>query len=292
MKILVFGASGMLGHKLIQQLSPGFDTWGTIRRDYSTIERYGIFSKDRIIQNVDVEDPSSVEGAIRLFEPDVVINAVGVIKQMPTSKDVIKTLMTNAIFPHRVAGLAKKYGFRFITVSTDCVFDGAKGGYTEDDISNAKDLYGKSKSLGEVDLENCLTIRTSIIGRELGTDHSLVEWVLSNRGKQIKGFTNAIYSGFPTIIFADIIANLIVNEAGLTGLFHIASKPINKFDLVSLINEYYNAGIEVVPDGEFKIDRSLDSTRFEQLTGFRPQPWDEMIQIMASDTTPYDKWKQ
>lgn len=291
MRILVFGASGMLGHKLIQQLSPKFDTWGTIRHRFSVIEKYGFFSDERIVENVDVEDAASVEDAIRRVQPNVVINAVGVIKQMPTSKDVVKTLLTNAIFPHRVAELAAKYGFRFITVSTDCVFDGIKGGYTEDDISNATDLYGKSKSLGEVILDNCLTIRTSIIGRELGTHHSLVEWVLSNRGKRIKGFTNAIYSGFPTIIFADIIANLVVNEAGLSGLFNVASEPINKYELVSLINQHYNAGIDVVPDGEFRIDRSLDATRFNQLTGFRPQPWSEMIWKMASDSTPYDKWK-
>ncbi len=291
MRILVFGASGMLGHKLIQQLSPKFETWGTIRGDHSTISRYGFFINDRIAENIDVEDAASVEAVIRTVRPDVVINAVGVIKQMPTSKDVIKTLMTNAIFPHRVAALTSKYGFRFITVSTDCIFDGVKGGYKESDVSNATDLYGKSKSLGEVDLENCLTIRTSIIGRELGTHHSLVEWVLSNRGKQIKGFTNAIYSGFPTIIFADIIANLIVNQAEMSGLFHIASDPINKFELVSLINKYYQADIDVVPDGEFKIDRSLDATRFNQLTGFSPLPWDEMIMRMASDETPYDNWK-
>lgn len=291
MRILIFGAGGMLGHKLIQQLSPKFDTWGTIRGDYSSVERYNIFDRERIVESVDVENAESIENAISRVHPNVVINAVGVIKQLPTSNDVVKTLMTNAIFPHRVATLTGKYGFRLITVSTDCVFDGAKGGYTDGDVSNATDLYGKSKSLGEVNLENCLTIRTSIIGRELGTQHSLVEWILSNRGKQIKGFTNAIYSGFPTIIFADIIANLIVNQTNLTGIYNVASEPINKFDLVSLINKQYNAGIEVIPDGELKIDRSLDATRFNQLTGFRPQPWSEMIWKMASDTTPYDNWK-
>ncbi|NOT46628.1 MAG: SDR family oxidoreductase, partial [Acidobacteria bacterium] len=182
MRILVFGAGGMLGHKLIQILSNGSEVWGTVRGDYDQIERFGFLDASRCLTKVDVFDESSIRESISASRPDVVINAVGVVKQLETSKDVIKTLTVNSIFPHRLAALSDEFGFRLICISTDCVFDGVKGSYTEDDIPNATDLYGKSKNLGEVTTGNSLTLRTSIIGRELGTGHSLIEWFLSNEG--------------------------------------------------------------------------------------------------------------
>ena len=292
MRVLIFGANGMLGHKLVQQLGSQFDVFGTIRGDFSAVERFGTFDRERIIEFVDPENVDSIEQAFDTAQPDVVINAIGVIKQVPNAADVINTLRVNSIFPHLLAQAAERHRFRLVTISTDCVFDGKNGNYTEDDTPNATDLYGKSKYLGEVSGPNCLTIRTSIIGRELASVHSLVEWVLSNRGKRIEGFTNAIYSGFPTIVFADIIARLINDHKELNGLYHIASTPISKFELVSLINKYYGAGIEIVPSGDFQIDRSLDGSRFNAMTGFTPQPWEEMVRIMAADATPYDSWRK
>ncbi len=291
MKILIFGATGMLGHKLYQRLSPRFEVSATIRGEYSSIEKYGIFDRSNIIEDVDVREKVSVEAAIAEIRPNVVINAVGVIKQLPSATDVITTLEINAIFPHRLAELGSKYGFRTISVSTDCVFDGVMGLYNEDDGPNATDLYGKSKNLGELIGPNCMTIRSSIIGRELESSHSLIEWFLSNRGKTIMGFTNAIYSGFPTIVFADIIASLISDRKKLSGLHHVAAEPINKFDLLTLVGKYYDADITITRDEDFKIDRSLDGSRFEQATGFRPHPWDEMIKRMAKDPTPYDSFR-
>lgn len=291
MKVLVFGAAGMLGHKLYQRLSSRFDVTATIRGEFSSIGRYGIFDPTKIIENIDVRDRSSVESAIVAARPDVVINAVGVIKQLPSAKDVITTLEINAIFPHRLAELGAKYGFRTISVSTDCVFDGVKGNYTESDIPNATDLYGKSKALGELTDENCLTLRTSIIGRELGTSHSLVDWFLSNRGGSVKGFTRAIYSGFPTIVFADIIGDLVANRPELSGLYQVASQPINKFELLKLVNSAYEANIEIVPENDFAIDRSLDAAKFNELIGFKPAPWPELVARMAADETDYDAFK-
>lgn len=290
-RILVFGANGMLGHKLVQQLGQDFDVYATIRGSFETVDKYGIFEQARIITNVSATDVISIEGAIQTVQPEVVINAVGVIKQLPSAKDVITTLEINAIFPHRLAELGEKYGFRLINVSTDCVFDGVKGFYNEDDPPNATDLYGKSKNLGEVAGKNCLTIRSSIIGRELNSSHSLIEWFLSNRGKTVRGFTNAIYSGFPTTIFTDIIAGLIVDHKELNGLYHVAAEPINKFDLLSIANKYYDADITLDKDIDFRIDRSLDCSRFATLTGFKPQKWDEMIRKMAEDPTPYDSFR-
>lgn len=292
MKVLIFGAAGMLGHKLYQRLGSQNDVTATIRGEFSSIERYGIFRRESIIENIDVREKASVELAIKTVRPDVVVNAVGVIKQLPSAKDVITTLEINAIFPHRLAEFGAKYGFRTISVSTDCVFDGSKGNYSEDDVPNAIDLYGKSKALGELAGANCLTLRTSIIGRELGTSHSLIDWFLSNRGGSVKGFTRAIYSGFPTIVFADIIGDLVANRPELIGLYQVASEPINKFELLKLVNDAYDANIEVVPESDFAIDRSLDASKFNQLTGFEPPSWAELVAKMAADTTEYDSFKQ
>jgi dTDP-4-dehydrorhamnose reductase len=292
MKVLIIGGSGMLGHKLFQTWKERFDVCVTLKGGVADYEKFGIFDKKRVIEKVDAENFESVEAAISLVRPEVVFNAVGIIKQLPTSKNVIKTLTINSIFPHRLAETAEKFNARLINISTDCVFDGEKGFYNETDISNATDVYGKSKNLGEVSGENCLTLRTSIIGRELQTEHSLVEWFLSNRGSTVKGFVNAIYSGFPTIVLAGIIADLMENHKNLSGLYHVSSEPINKFELLKLIDEAYGTGIEIEPFSDFRIDRSLDSTKFRKATGFYPASWREMIKTMASDPTPYDEWRK
>ena len=282
----------MLGHKLVQILGRQFELWTTVRNKFEVYEKFHIFDKSKTFQNVNVENEFEIEKVITDLNPQVVINAVGIIKQIPSAQNVIETLTINSILPHKLAAAAKKNNSRFITVSTDCVFRGDKGFYREDDISDATDLYGRSKNLGEVTAENCLTLRTSIIGRELSSRHSLVEWLLSNRGQKVRGFSNAIYSGFPTIIFADIIADVILNQPKLQGLYHVSSEPINKYDLLRLINEKYKAGIEIEEDGEFKIDRSLNSTKFRNETGFIPLDWEKMVEIMAGDPTPYDDWKK
>lgn len=292
MKILVIGGSGMLGHKLIQRLSEKFNVWTTLKGRFRDYEKFNFFDKNKTIENVDVENYESVEKAVEQISPQVIFNAVGVIKQLPSSKNVVKTLTINTIFPHLLAATSEKIGARLINISTDCVFDGKKGNYTEEDVSNATDIYGRSKNLGEVIEGNCLTLRTSIIGREMQTTHSLVEWFLSNRGKKVKGFVNAIYSGFPTIVLADIIGDLIEKHQNLKGLYHISADPINKFDLLKLINEAFQSGIEIEPFEDFRIDRSLNSRKFRKETGFRPLNWQEMIERMAGDPTPYDAWRR
>lgn len=287
-RLLILGATGMLGHKLVQCLSEHFDVFATIRGSFDDVERYGIFEKDRIIENVDATNAELLEEIIAKTAPDVVINAIGVVKQVPSAKDVITTLELNAILPQRLAMLSKKLGFRLILFSTDCVFDGGRGMYNEQDTPNALDLYGKSKQLGEVSQDNVLTIRSSIIGRELSTSHSLIEWFLSNRGGRVFGYTTAIYSGFPTVVIADILKVLITEQPDLWGIHHIASEPINKFELLELVDEVYDAAIEIEPSDQLVIDRSLDASAFNSLTGFTPEDWPAMIQRMAADTTPYD----
>ena len=289
MRILVFGTGGMLGHKIIQAFSRDSEVWGTIRGEFDDISRFGLLEEDRCVTRVDVADETSIRSAIEKVRPDVAINAVGIVKQQPLAKDVIATLTVNSIFPHRLSYLSEEFGFRLITISTDCVFDGRKGGYSEDERPNATDLYGRSKELGEVIDGRSITLRTSIIGRELAGTQGLVEWFLSNRGKNVKGFQKAIYSGFPTIELADIIRRLVFDFPDLIGLYHVSSDPINKYDLLSLVNKHFGLNIEIEPSEELQIDRSLNSAKFRAATGFLPMPWEEMIERMAADPTPYDK---
>jgi dTDP-4-dehydrorhamnose reductase len=290
MRILIFGVAGMFGHKLYQGLAPEFNVFGTVRSTAERLRPYGIFDENSIIESVDVADPEVVRKTIESVRPDCVINAIGIIKQVPISKDVIQTLTVNSIFPHRLAELSDSHGFRLITISTDCVYAGTRGNYSETDVPDARDLYGLSKFLGEVRSGNALTLRTSLIGRELGTSHSLVEWFLGNRGQHVKGYATAIYSGFPTIVLAGVVRDLIKDHPGLHGLYHLSSEPITKFDLLTLFNEYYQAGVEIEADSEFKIDRSLDSSAFRADAGFEPLPWEQMVRDMVTDPTPYNSW--
>ncbi len=291
-RVLIFGGSGMLGHKLVQTFNSKFETWTTLRDNSSRYFRLGIVDSDRVVENVSVENDQGIVRAIDAAKPDVIINAVGLVKQLPSSKSVIKTLTVNSIFPHRLAEFAEKTGSRLITISTDCVFNGRRGMYTEGDVSDAEDIYGKSKNLGEVAQPNCLTLRTSIIGREIDTAHSLVEWFLANRGGKVKGFRKAIYSGFPTIVLAEILADVIDNQSKLAGLYHISSDPINKFDLLCLLRDAYGIDAEIEPSEELCIDRSLNSEKFRKATGFMPMEWKDMVGMMANDSTPYEQWRK
>ncbi|MCU0239129.1 MAG: SDR family oxidoreductase [Pyrinomonadaceae bacterium] len=288
MKVLIFGGNGMLGHKLVQSWQNEFDVYTTIRKSFAELEHLQIFERNKTFDNVEVTNFDLVAKIIDEVKPNAIVNAVGIIKQLPTSKNIVKALEINSIFPHKLAEISQAKNIRFITISTDCVFNGKKGNYTEDDISDAEDVYGKSKYLGEVTGENCLTIRTSIIGREIGTSHSLVDWFLSNEGKQVKGFTKAIYTGFPTVVLAEIIADILKNQPNLSGLYQISSNLIDKFSLLKIVREAYNANIEIESDADFQIDRSLNCDKFKNATGFKPKSWEVMIRLMADDSNKYD----
>ena len=282
----------MLGHKLTQQLSGRFEVYSTLRVAFETVEKYHLFHRERVIEGVNVNSDADLIRALDKSRPDVVINAVGLVKQVPASNDVVAMLKVNSILPHRLYQMSLEYGFRLILVSTDCVFAGDRGKYSEEDKADALDVYGSSKRMGEVTASRCITIRTSVIGRELATNHSLIEWFLSNRAHRIGGFTRAIYSGFPTIVFADIIADLLLKHPDLEGLYHVSSNPIDKFRLLSLVNNAYNAEVKMEPDDSFVIDRSLDSLKFRAATGFAPLDWEAMIDRMRSDRTPYHRWRK
>jgi dTDP-4-dehydrorhamnose reductase len=290
-KIMVLGGSGMLGHRLWMDLSKQHEVWVTVRTPESSMPDLPGVDRGHIRPNVDMLDFDNVIRAFASIRPELVINCVGLVKQHPMSNDPLSAIELNARLPHRLSLVCSTGGIRLIHISTDCVFSGRAGSYTENSISDAEDLYGKSKALGEVSYPHTLTIRTSIIGRELRTRLGLTEWFLSQKGP-VKGFTNAIFSGFTTQAFAKVLLDYIIPRADLNGVWQVSSDAISKYDLLCLMKGSYHRDIEIIPDGAFMCDRSLDSKRFRTKTSFLPSSWPAMIEEMASCPLPYDEWKK
>ena len=291
MKVLILGSNGMLGHKLYQVLSPLCEITGTVRGPFSDIARYGFFQPSQIVPDVDCRDIARVESVIEETRPNAVVNCVGVVKQLEKDKGVLLSIWLNSLFPHQLYHVCQAKGVRLIHISTDCVFSGRKGRYREDDASDAEDVYGKTKHLGEVTGPGALTLRTSFIARELASSNGLLEWFLSNRGGRVQGFTNAIFSGFTSLHLSRIIADVIRNHPNLSGLYHVSSEPISKFDLLTLINRAMKLNIEIEEFPGFHCDRSLDSSRFRKETGFAAPSWEQMIDELARDAGQYLKWR-
>jgi dTDP-4-dehydrorhamnose reductase len=259
-----------------------------VRRVTPALRAAAIGDAARIIEGVDVRQPEGLDAALERSRPDAVVNCVGVVKQLAAAKDPVESITINALYPHQLAGACRQRGIRLVHISTDCVFDGRQGGYREDDPASATDLYGRSKALGEVTGPGCLTVRTSIIGRELSGTSGLVEWFLSRRGGAADGFVRAIFSGFTTLALSRILLRLLTDHPALEGLYHVAAAPIDKHTLLQLLNSAYEAGVTITPREEPRIDRSLDATRFLSATGLAPPTWETMIAEMAADATPYD----
>ena len=291
MKILILGGTGMLGHRLWMDLSRTHETWATLRGGIGGIPALPHVDRERVVEGVDALHFESVIRAFGAARPDVTINCIGLIKQQKRAKEALPSIDLNARFPHQVAALCAATGSRLIHISTDCVFAGTKGLYTESDPVDAQDVYGRAKALGEVVHEDhVLTLRTSIIGRELFSHYGLLEWFLSQPGP-VKGFTKAIFSGFTTAVVADILRDVILPRPDLHGLYHVSAAPINKYDLLRMVDDAFGRHTEIVPDDSVAIDRSLDSTRFRMETGFAPPAWPDMVAGLASDRLPYSEWK-
>ena len=280
MKLMIIGITGMLGNTLFRYFSqiPGIQVFGTVRDDRAK-SRFKATHHDAILSGVDANHFDTVTSAFAQIKPDYVVNAAGLIKQLQTSKDPLNALPMNALFPHRLAQLCAVAGARLIHISTDCVFTGATGNYTETDTPDACDLYGRSKLLGEVDYPHAITLRTSIIGHELESTNGLIEWFLSQKNTA-RGFTRAVFSGFPTVELARIIERHLIPRTDLRGLYHVASAPISKYDLLKITAATYNMDIEVIPDDTIVIDRSLNADRFGKATGYQPPPWPELVRTM------------
>lgn len=272
----------MLGHQLWRHFHKNHEVWVTLRKPLSHYAEHGLFEASRTLSGIDVCNADSLEGAFRAARPDVAVNCVGIIKQLQEASNPLLSLSINSLLPHRLAQLCAVASARLVHVSTDCVFSGRKGNYTEDDASDADDLYGRSKFLGEVHEPHCITLRTSIIGRELETRSGLIEWFLSQQGKTIKGFRQAIYTGFTTHELARIVEQILLQHPDLGGLWQVSSEPINKYELLCLAKRAFGWPGEIATDDTFVCDRSLSSARFRQRTGYLPPSWEAMLEELAA----------
>ena len=284
MRLLILGGSGMLGHQLWRGLHTQHDTWVTLRRPVADFAVHNLFDEAKAIQFDDITDDTALERALGQAKPEAVINCVGLIKQRDEASDEALTLRVNAEFPHRLAKRCGEADARLIHFSTDCIFAGTKGNYTESDPSDAADLYGQSKHQGEVADAHSVTLRTSVIGHELGTNLALLDWFLSQRGQAISGFTKAIYSGFTTLEMARIVDRILTQHTDLSGVWHVASEPISKFGLLQLCREKLGWEGLIEPNDEFVCDRSLNADRFNQATGYTPPSWEAMISELAQQS--------
>ncbi len=290
MKVLVLGGSGMLGHRLWLSLQSRHEVWVTVLGDQSPFPAVPEFPLERVRYGVDAESSDSLVRALDAVRPDVVVNCIGVIKQRKEAVDPSLSISLNALYPHRLAALCRLAGSRMIHISTDCVFTGSRGGYRESDPSDAEDLYGRTKYLGEVQYPHTVTLRTSIIGQELAARLGLIEWFLAQSGT-IRGYEKAIYTGFTTIELGRIIADHVMPNPALSGLYHVSSAPVSKLELLRLAAAAYRKPIRIEPDTSVVCDRSLDSSRFRQATGYRPPAWPDMLAEMAAQAPFYSPFR-
>lgn len=279
-RVLVLGADGMLGHQLFLGLRGNFDVVGSVRSEQEGVAAYGLFDKTNTVFGRDMASEGTLLRTLDEVAPQIVVNAVGIVKQRPISTDVLQSLELNALLPHRLARACGERGIRLVHMSTDCVFAGKRGGYAESDTPDAYDTYGRTKLLGEVAGEGCLALRTSIIGLELARYRSLIEWFLRQKG-QVSGYRRAIFSGLTTAELTRVISMLLRDHPQMSGLYHVASAPISKFDLLRKFAQMASLPVELVPDDSVAIDRSLNGSRFAQITGYDVPSWDSMLSELA-----------
>lgn len=292
-RVVVLGVAGMLGHKVFQVLRErGVSTVGTAREDLRTwpLSAVTLLNTPDVVPGIDVMRFDEMATTLRRMSPGFVVNCVGIVKQRTEATASIPSIAINALLPHRLAELAREWGGRVIHFSTDCVFSGLRGAYQEDDLTDATDLYGRTKALGEVSTSNALTLRTSMIGRELLEHRSLLDWFLGQRDSVVRGFTKVIYSGVTTNYLASLVADLIGEHPTLSGLLQVASLPISKHDLLCLIRDAYGLSTEIAPDSSVVSDRSMIGERFAAATGYVTPSWPDLVHAMKADATPYHEW--
>jgi len=292
-KVMVLGGAGMLGHKMFQTLRERFDgVFCTVREDIRKppLDRVELLQGNDVISGVDVTDLPALEAILSAFHPEFVVNCVGVIKQRAEAVSPIPSITINSLLPHKLAQMAAHWGGRVIHFSTDCVFSGKYGSYVEEDISDAEDLYGKTKFLGEVAAANALTLRTSIIGRELTEHRSLLDWFLAQNHKVIRGYRKVIYSGVTTNHISELVTSIIQEHAGLNGLYQVASEPISKYNLLCLLREAFALTVLIEPDDLEVSDRSMKCDRLHEAIAYKCPTWPVLARQLAEDNTPYERW--
>jgi dTDP-4-dehydrorhamnose reductase len=277
MRVIVLGATGMLGHVLVEQLAPQFELHVGVR-DVERARRLGVGGEAHA---VDALEPAAVAALIGRLRPAVVVNAIGLVKQLEEASRPIPAITVNALLPHVLLEAAGAHGARLVHVSTDCVFSGrlpAPRAYREDDTADAEDLYGRTKLLGELTEAPGLTLRTSIIGRELERASGLMEWFAAQQGAALNGFTNAIFSGLTTRALARVIGSVIRDRPGLSGLYQVAAEPISKYDLLVRLRDVLGVECEIRAVDEPRVNRALDGSRFLADTGIAVPSWDQMLE--------------
>ena len=289
MRILVLGGTGLIGNRLTRQLRQNADVYASTRS--SLVEMpvlENILEPNKWIFGLDATDFQFLESEINRLKPDVVVNCFGVVKHQINSKSAEATILLNSILPWRLSELAEKYDFKLIHLSTDCVFSGETGNYKESSTPDALDLYGRSKILGELNNARDLTLRTSFVGREIKTFANFFEWVQRSHNTKIVGYKRAIYSGLTTQAISEIIEKLIFDFSGLTGLWHVSSEPISKYDLICMLNHSLNLKLDIEPNEEFCCDRSLDSTAFASMTSLVIPNWITMLERYVLEQEWYE----
>jgi dTDP-4-dehydrorhamnose reductase len=294
-EILVLGGTGMLGHKMFQRLRERFPrTCCTIRgslRD-AAHEHIELLHGGNVLEHVDAADYGSLGSLLRDLQPEVIVNCVGIVKQRPEAREALPSIQLNSLLPHQLAATCSAWGGRLIHISTDCVFNGRRGGYCETDITDAEDLYGRSKALGETVAVNALTLRTSMIGRELFQFQSLLEWFLAQEHAAVRGYRRAMFSGTTTNELAAVVGDIIKDHRELTGLYQVTGPTVSKCELLSLLRDAYSLDVEITPDDEFFCDRSMSGEKFCEETGYVSPEWPQLLKEIAGDKTPYEQWRR
>ena len=293
MRVVILGATGMLGHKMWQFLRDRYpETYATIRSRDAIPQGCDLFDDRRLIDDVDATDLARLTAVLERLRPQVLINCVAVTTRRKASEGAIPSITLNALLPHQLARWGAAHKARVIHFSTDCVFSGKTGGYTEASLTDAEDLYGRTKALGEIAGAGQLTLRTSFIGRELANRTELLEWFLAQRGKRIRGFRQAYYTGVSNVYMARLVGDIIERHPGLSGLYNLASEVITKFELLKLARDAFKIDVAIDPDDNFVCRRDLDGRRLQRTLGIPAPSWMEMMTDLAADTTPYDRWRQ
>ncbi len=288
MKVLILGVSGLIGHKLLQELSVDHEVFGTLHKTKDQYNNLALFAGSTIIEGIDVLKFEKLTCVLQVIDPDVVLNCVGITKRKIRQNNTLEVIETNASFPHKLAKWAKNNNKRVIQFSTDCVFNGKEGDYTEESLTTAEDLYGRTKALGEIRYDHTLTIRSSFIGQELFDRTELLDWVLAQDGKQIKGFKNALYSGVSTNFMAKTVNDIITNHTQLSSIYHLALEvPISKYDLICLAKKAFGLNIDIIPETDYVHRPTLNAAKLKNEIGVKVPSWEEMMEELAKNKNFY-----
>ena len=284
MRVIILGVSGLIGHKLLQELSTDFEVFGILHKSKNQYGNCSLFSGSNIIENINITEFELLKGVLFAVNPDVILNCVGLTKRKIDINNPLEVITTNSVFPHQLANWAKINHKRVIHFSTDCVFDGKVGNYTEKSLTTAEDIYGRTKALGEINYKHTLTIRSSFIGQELFDKTELLDWFLSQNGKQIKGFRNTYYSGVSTIFMAHVVKNIISNFPNLSGLYQLApNKPISKYELLCIAKGAFGVNVNIIPDDQHIHLPTLDASKLKQEINLTVPSWKEMMSELAAN---------